>query len=359
MDFRAGDLFFKPSVAIVCFVSILLCFTGCRTAPPQKEESLSRFHFEEPHMGTLISVTMYASNAYLANAAAEAAFRKFASLEKIMTSYDTNSELMQLCREPVGQPTHVSPELFEIIQESVRVAKETDGAFDITVAPFINAWRTTRKTKLLPTPKQIAEMRKSIGYDKLRLDARAQTVTLLAPNMELDLGGIGKGFAADKALGVMRKMGINRALVAASGDIAIGDAPPGKPGWRIGIQALDGAPDELARTVLLHNAGVSTSGDTEQNVEIGGVRYSHIIDPKTGLGMTNHIQTTIIGPNSTITDGLDTPTAILGLQRGMALIDSQPKLAALIVTSDSQGKHYFPSRQFKKRFGWSQPAAAH
>lgn len=304
-------------------------------------------------MGTLVTITLYAPNDLTATRAAEAAFSKIVKLEGIMTSYNTNSELMQLCRRAAGEPTRVSPELFEILQESVRVAKETDGAFDITVAPFINAWRTARKTGVLPTSEQIAEMRKSIGYEKLRFDARAQTVTLLAPNMQLDLGGIGKGFAANKALGVMRMMGVKSALVAASGDIAIGDAPPGKPGWKIDIAALDGAPNEMAKRVILHNAGISTSGDTEQNVEIGGVRYSHIIDPTTGLGMTNHIQTTIIGPNSLITDGLDTPTAILGVKRGMALIDSQPKLAALFITSDASGKHYFPSRQFKKRFGWN------
>lgn len=305
-------------------------------------------------MGTLISITLYAPSAYTANAAAEAAFRTFVKLEHVMSSYETNSELMQLCRQPAGEPIHVSPELFEILQESIQVAKETDGAFDITVGPFVRAWRVARKAKVLPTEQEIAELRKSVGYQKLRLDARHQTVTLLASNMDIDLGGIGKGFAADKALQVMRKMGVSRALVAASGDIAVGDAPPGRPGWRVGIQALDGAPDELARTVLLHNAGVSTSGDTEQNVEIGGIRYSHIIDPKTGLGMTSHIQTTIIGPNSTITDGLDTPTAIMGAKRALAFIDSRPKLAALIVASDAQGKHYIPSRQFKKRFGWGE-----
>ncbi|MDB6023237.1 MAG: FAD:protein transferase [Pedosphaera sp.] len=302
-------------------------------------------------MGTVVSITLYAPDAHAATTAAEAAFRKFVTLERIMTSYDSKSELMQLCLRPVGVPTCVSPELFEILQESKRVAKETDGAFDITVGPFVRAWRAARKSNVLPTAQEIAGMRQSVGYEKLRLDARAQTVTLLASNMNLDLGGIGKGYAADKALGVMRRMGVTRALVAASGDIAIGDAPPGKPGWKVGIEALDGAPDELARTVLLHNAGVSTSGDTEQNVEIGGVRYSHIIDPKTGLGMTDHIQTTIIGPNATVTDGLDTPTAIMGVQRGMALIDSQPKLSALFVTSDAQGKHYFLSRRFKQRFG--------
>jgi FAD:protein FMN transferase len=323
---------------------------GCRTAPPP-EEHLTRFQFNEPHMGTVFTITLYAPDASAATTAAEAAFREVDRLERMMTDYDPKSELRQLCLRPVGEPTHVSPELFELVQESVRVAKETDGAFDITVGPFIHAWRAARKSGVLPTPEQIAGMRKSVGYWNLKLDARAQTITLLVPRMELDLGGIGKGYAADRAMTVMRRRGITRALVAASGDIAIGDAPPGMMGWKIGVQSMDGKPNDLTRLVLLHNAGVSTSGDTEQNVEIGGVRYSHIIDPLTGLGMTNHIQTTIIGPNATITDGLDTPTAILGVKRAMKLIDSQPKLAALIVTRDADGNHVYASRQFVRRFG--------
>jgi FAD:protein FMN transferase len=302
-------------------------------------------------MGTLFSITLYAPDADAATTAAEAAFRRVAKLDRMMTDYDPKSELMQLCLRPVGEPTRVSPELFDILRESQRVARETDGAFDITVGPFVRAWRAARKTKVLPTAGEIAEMRKSVGWQKFRLDARNQSVTLLVPHMQLDLGGIAKGYAADQALAVMRRMGVTRALVAASGDIAIGDAPPGRTGWKVGIQQLGGAPNELARSVFLHNAGISTSGGTEQFVEINGVRYSHIIDPVTGLGMTNQIQSTIIGPNATISDGLDTPLAILGVRRGLALVDSQPKLAAIYITRDSDGQHFFPSRRFQQRFG--------
>lgn len=322
---------------------------GCTSGAHKETEALSRFAFNEPHMGTVFSITLYAPDADAATAAAEAAFRRVTKLDRMMTDYDTNSELMRLCLTSVGEPKRVSPELFEIIKESLRVAKETDGAFDITVGPMVRAWRAARKTHHLPTEAEIAEMRKAIGWRKVRLDAKNQTVTLLAPRMHLDLGGIAKGYAADQALAVMRRMGIKSALVAASGDIAIGDAPPGKTGWKIGIEKLGS--NGLVRSVFLHNAGVSTSGGTEQFVEINGVRYSHIIDPATGLGMTNRIQTTVIGPNATITDGLDTPTAIMGAKRAMALVDSQAKLAAFIITQDEAGTHYFLSKRFKERFG--------
>lgn len=302
-------------------------------------------------MGTRFSITLYAPDQTAADAGAQAAFARVAALDHMMTDYDPKSELMQLCLHPAGQPRHVSPELFELIAESIRVTRETGGAFDITVGPFVRAWRAARKSGVLPTPDQIAGMRKSIGIDKLRLDAHERTITLLAPDMRLDLGGIAKGYAADAALNVLRKLGIHRALVAASGDIAIGDAPPGKAGWTVGIEALDGLPNELARKVTLRNAGVSTSGDTSQHVEINGVRYSHIIDPATGLGLTNHIQVTIIGPNATTTDGLDTPLDIMGVKRAIEFVDARPKLAALVVSTDASGKHVIASRRFQERFG--------
>lgn len=344
----AGILKKRNAIVILGSFICLLTAAGCQSA---RQAPVSKFVFNEPHMGTVFSITLYAPDADAATQAAEAAFRRVAKLDRMMTDYDTNSELMRLCLTPVGQPKQVSAELFQILKESQRVARETDGSFDITVGPLVRAWRAARKTHRLPAAEEIAEMRKSIGWQKFRLDARGQTVTLLAPHMQLDLGGIAKGYAADQALVVIRSMGIRSALVAASGDIAIGDAPPGKRGWKVGIEQLGGAPNELVRSVILHNAGISTSGGTEQFVEINGVRYSHIIDPATGLGMTNRIQTTIIGPNATITDGLDTPTAIMGVKRALALVDSQPRLAAFIITQDAEGRHYYASRKFRQRFG--------
>lgn len=328
---------------------VLAVLAGCQSIP--QNGSLARFEFTEPHMGTLFSLTLYAPDQISAKSAADAAFQRVADLEHIMTDYDPRSEMRQLCLRPAGQPARVSPELFHIIQVSQRVARETGGAYDITVGPYVHAWRAARKSKVLPSAEELARLRQSVGFEKLRLNARSRSVTLLAPNMQLDLGGIGKGYAADEALAVLHRRGITRALVAASGDIAIGDSPPGKAGWKIGIQTMDGDPDELYHTVLLHNAGISTSGDTEQNVQINGVRYSHIIDPATGLGLTNRIQDTIIGPNATVTDGLDTPIGIMGVKRGLAMIDSRPELAAIIVTKDSEGRHVFASRQFQRRFG--------
>jgi thiamine biosynthesis lipoprotein len=298
-------------------------------------------------MGTLFTITLYVTDQVTAKVSAEAAFRRIDALEDVMSDYQADSELMQLCDHPAGIPVPVSADLFDVLQEAQKYARLTDGAYDATVGPYVRLWRFARKRKVLPTPAELAAAREAVGWRKLRLDAHARTVTLLVPKMRLDLGGIGKGYAADQALRLLKSRGIERALVAASGDIAIGSPPPGQRGWKIGISEIDQRHNEVSRTLLLHNAGVSTSGDTEQFIEIGGVRYSHIIDPATGLGLTNRIQSTIIAPNSTITDGLDTPLCILGPKRGLALADSLPKTAALILTKDGGQNRAFASRRFR------------
>ena len=338
---------FPLTLSPLLLLALGMLGAGCRSHPPAPP--LTRFKFNEPHMGTLFSITLYATNADSANAAAEAAFRKIGRLDQLMTDYNTNSELMRLPTRPVGESIPVSPEMFEILQESQRVARETDGAFDVTVGPFVRAWRAARKSKVMPSTEQIAQLRNSVGYQKLKLDPNQRTVALLAPGMQLDLGGIAKGYAADQALILMRKFGIRSALVAASGDIAVGDAPPGLPGWQIGIGTMDDS-DRVERKVLLKNAAVSTSGDTEQFVEINGIRYSHIVDPITGLGLTNRIQVTVIGPNATITDGLDTPLSIMGIEKALRFVEARKELSAIIVTKDETGLHHRLSHRFKKKF---------
>lgn len=300
-------------------------------------------------MGTLFTITLHAPDESTARAAVQAAFQRVAALNRVMTDYDPESELMQLRQHPVGQPVPVSEDLFDVWQRAQRVSALSDGAFDVTVGPLVQLWRRARRQRALPAPERIAEAARAVGYQKLRLDARRRTVALLAPDMRLDLGGIAKGYAADQALAVLRRRGLRSAMVAASGDIAIGDPPPGEQAWRIGIASIDAGGNELTRIVLLHNAAVSTSGDTEQFVEIGGVRYSHIVDPKTGVGLTNRIGVTIIARDATTTDSLATAVSVMGVARGMKLVESIPGISALLVTLDDKGrKTVTESQSFKK-----------
>jgi thiamine biosynthesis lipoprotein len=227
-------------------------------------------------------------------------------------------------------------ELFEILAEARRIAELSEGAFDPTVGPVVRQWRRARRTETLPTSEQLAHARESVGWRNFSLDVQNQTVTLLAPNMQLDLGGIAKGYAADAALKVLREHGLRSALVAASGDIAVGDAPPGQTGWHVSI----GTPfrkDGEEQTLILANAAVSTSGDSEQSVVIEGTRYSHIVDPRTGLGLTTRCQASVIAPHAMQSDGLATAVSILGAEQGRELIQSQPRTSAIIYRETPTG----------------------
>jgi thiamine biosynthesis lipoprotein len=334
--------------SVLTFLLFVLRTTVCLSATPDPQ--LLRFTFTSPHMGTLFSITLYATNENSAKAASDAAFHRVAALDEIMSDYRADSELMRLCDQPFGQPVPISQDLFNVFIRSQETSKLTDGAFDITIGPCVRLWRFSRKRKTLPKHEELAAARAAVGWKNLLLDPRARTATLMLPNMRLDLGGIGKGFAADEALKVLKGRGIDRALIAASGDIAIGDPPPGESGWKVGVSGIDVETSDTAHALVLHNCGISTSGDTEQFVEINGIRYSHIVNPATCLGLTNRIQDTIIGPNATTTDGLDTALSVMDVQRGLALIDSLPGTAALFLKKGRGQTQSFPSRDFKKRF---------
>lgn len=325
--------------------------TGCRSSLHSQEEvrgEVQRFEFKQPHMGTLFTITLYAPQEATAREASDAAFARIATLEQMMTDYNPESELMQLCQKVAGRPVRVSDELFEVLQRSQRLAELTDGAFDVTIGPVVRLWRRARRTETLPSPQMLARARESVGWRKLKLDQQHKTVTLTAPNMQLDLGGIAKGYAANQALEILNSRGLSRALVAASGDIAIGDPPPGKRGWSIGVGALDRGQSGLVRNLLLRNAAVSTSGDTEQFVEIEGRRYSHIVDPRTGLGLTERLQVTIVARSVTDTDSFATAVGILGVERGLALIESQTGMSAIILRKDGEKTEVFESRRFRR-----------
>ncbi len=299
-------------------------------------------------MGTVFTITLYAPNPSAAEGAAQAAFRRIADLEDVMSDYQADSELMRLCDQPAGKPVPVSADLFDVLQHAQKISELSGGAFDVTIGPCVRLWRFARKRHVLPTPAELAAAKALVNYKNLRLDPRTRTVTLLVPGMRLDLGGIGKGYAADQALLVLKKAGLNRALVAGSGDIAAAAPPPGQQGWRVAISPMAGHTNEPARYLLLRNAATSTSGDSEQFIELGGVRYSHVLDPATGLGLTNRIQATIVAPNATATDALDTTLCILGVKRGLALADSLPGTAALILTEENGQLKSFPSRRFNQ-----------
>ncbi len=311
----------------------------------------ARFEFWEAHMGTRFKIILYAPDAETAARASRAAFARIAQLEATMSDYRESSELVSLCRQAGSGPVKVSEDLFRILTISQEWARRTEGAFDVTIGPLVQLWRRARRTRTLPEAQRLQQARALTGYQKLHLDATMRSVKLDLPGMQLDLGGIAKGFAADEAIAVLRRHDIRSALVAAGGDIVVSEAPPATAGWIISIAQLESPDRPSSLSLSLRQAAVSTSGDAEQYVEIGSVRYSHIVDPRTGLGVTGRSSVTVVAPEGAISDALATALSVLGPERGLKLIDSletaHEKLAALFIQSSGQGLRYFESKRWR------------
>jgi thiamine biosynthesis lipoprotein len=310
------------------------------------EPALSRHSFIEPHMGTRFQILVYAPDEDAARKAATDAFARIASLNAIMSDYDKTSELMRLCAQAGGPPVPVSAELFFVLSRAQEVSRQSGGAFDVTVGPVVKLWRRSRKVKKLPDPEKLAAARALVGWRNVRLDAEKRTVQLLKPGMQLDLGGIAKGYAADVALAVLKKHGLDRALVAAGGDIAVSGPPPGADGWKIAIARLPGEKD--AGRLILHDAAVSTSGDAEQFVEIDGKRYSHIVDPRTGIGLLGRMSVTVVARKGIESDSLTKVAAVLGPEKGMPIIESTKGASARMVRKKGDEFETVVSKHFPK-----------
>lgn len=318
-------------------LTIVLAFAIGRTIVQAASPKLERFEFTETHMGAPVKITLYASDQRSANRAAEAAFARFAELDEIMSDYKPDSELSRLSRTAgSGRAVELSDDLWKVLDRSVQLSNASDGAFDVTVGPYVRLWRRARRSKEFPTAERLTEARRAVGYKHLRLDRERHTAKLLAPGMRLDLGGIATGYAVDEALAVLARQGLTRALIDASGDIGVGDPPPGQDGWKIGIAPLDPA-GPPSRYLLLRNAAVTTSGDAFQHVVIDGRRYSHLVDPSTGLGLTQPSSVSVVAADCITADSLATAVCVMGPGRGLELIERTPHAAALIVR-DVDGK---------------------
>jgi thiamine biosynthesis lipoprotein len=276
-------------------------------------------------------------------------------LEGVLSDYDPESELSRLsAAAPVTRV--VSGDLWHALETSRRFRDLTGGAFDPTVGPLTSLWRQSRRSGRLPDPDRLARARAACGPETFALDAATKTVRLTRPGMRLDLGGIGMGLAADAAMRVLREAGIRSAMIDASGDILVSGPPPGRQSWRIRVERLrtrtsagaapaarasgaadpaglsaEGRSDKGAGEPLvieLVDAAVTTSGDAFQAVEIDGVRYGHIVDPRTGLGVRGPLSVTVIGRDCTTADAMATAACVLGPVEGLRLIESFPGAAA-------------------------------
>lgn len=340
---------FKRLIAGTCGLALAQILSSCVIPPTQTPK---RFEFARAEMGLPFRIVLYAASPITASNAAAAAFDRIRQLNSILSDYDSDTEISRLS-ESSGQNREikVSDDLWNVLSRAQEVSRLSGGAFDITVGPLVNLWRKARREQKLPRPDFLAEARSRAGYTNLVLNSHRRTGKLLVPEMRLDVGGIGKGYALDEALKVLEANGIRRALVTGGGDMAVGDPPPGKNGWRIELAPLDvtNAPSAF---VLLKRCGFATSGDLFQRLEIDGKRYSHIIDPRTGAGITDHSLVNIIARDATTADALSKVVSVLGPKPGFPIIEQKGAEARAvrkprdqIEVSETAGFRHFIDRE--------------
>lgn len=303
-------------------------------------------------MGLPFRIVLYAPTGAIATNAATAAFARISELNAILSDYEETSELSRLSRSSgSGQWVPLGTDLAWVLKRSEYHSRASGGAFDVTVGPLVQLWRRARRQHELPSPERIAIARRAVGWTNVVLEPGRGTslrARLDPPGMKLDLGGIAKGYALEEAFAVLRRHGINRALVAGGGDLFAGDPPPDQDGWRIEVGGPSPA-DSLtsAQFVLLKQASLCTSGDIFQHVEIGGVRYSHIVDPHTGIGITNRSLVTVIAPSATDADAMATALSVLGPGPGLAYVENQPGAASHFSLSGPSGIQHAESSRWQ------------
>jgi thiamine biosynthesis lipoprotein len=323
--FRRSNLSAGAGVIVAWLWGVLVA-----AAPPPPS---ARYQFSGTEMAVPIELVLYADSPDTATRGAQAAMTRLRQLNAVFSDYIEESELSRLSADSGGgKATPVSEDLWAVLARAQEISEKSEGAFDVTVGPVVRLWRWARRHHELPSRKRIDAARQLVDYRLIRLVPETHAVELLKPGMRLDLGGIAKGYAVAAALAVLRDHGIRSAMVHAGGDIVLGDPPPGEPGWRIGIAPLDrgGPPSQY---LCLSRCAVAASGDTWQYVTIEGRRYSHVVDPRTGIGLTDHGTVTIVGPDSTTADALGKAVGVLGPEKGLQLVESMPGMAAHIVRS--------------------------
>ena len=283
-------------------------------------------------MGTRIGVELWHDSEQEAQQAIDAVITEFQRLDRALSPYIESSELYRVNQQAAHQAVKISREFFSLIQTSLDYWQLTQGAFDITFASV--GYQYDYREGVKPSDQAIAEALPLIDSRLLTLDAEAVTVRFENKGVRIDLGGIAKGYAVDRGIEILGQHGIEHGLISAGGDSRLLGDHRGRP-WNIGIQAPRKKPG-LAAVLPLSETAISTSGDYERYFERDGIRYHHIISPKTGRSASELRSVTILGPNATRTDALSTSVFVLGLEKGLALINSLDDVEAVII--DNRGK---------------------
>jgi len=315
-------------IAILAGLVLLARLTRCRAEP------------DESFLSGVTHITIADDDPAAVKAHLAAAHDRIVGLDHLLSNWSKSSEVARVNEMAARRPVPVSDDLFAALAAGVEWHQRTGGAFDITISPLLALWRQCGSENCLPTEEELARVRALVGADRLVLDAGKRTVRVPVEGMRLDLGGLGKGLCADEVTKLLRERGVTGALVAVAGDIhALGTRANGKP-WRIGIQdpRQPDNPEALLGTLELTDMAVSTSGNYQRFVEIQGKRYSHIVDPRTGMPANDVPSVTVIGPDALTTDIMGTALSVLGVQEGLLLVESMPGVEAIFITFDDEDR---------------------
>ncbi|HLG39931.1 MAG TPA: FAD:protein FMN transferase [Chitinophagaceae bacterium] len=310
---------------------------------------LKRFQFSENKMDSPFNLIFYHTDSAEAATIAKACFSIVDSLNNIFSDYSSESEAGKLALEPAFRDIKVSGELFDMIVQSKEAWKKSNKTFDITIGAISQLWRKANREKKFPDKREIKKARQSTGFENLVINEKLKTISLNKPGMKLDFGGIVPGYAAQKIIDYLNSKNIHHALADASGDIVMSDAPPGKNGWSIGINLPESENDLWAKKLELKNCAVSTSGDVYRYMIHNGKKYSHIIDPRTGYGVTSLRNVTIIAKNGTTADWLATACSILSIDKALALAKKE-KAALLIAINQHEKIVIYKTENFDTHF---------
>jgi thiamine biosynthesis lipoprotein len=280
--------------------------------------------FESAHatMGSQFYIVCYAPDSATAQSAVATAWARIDQMNATLSDYDAESELFRLnLRAGEVGWVPVSADLYHALKYGKRLARKTDGAFDPTVGPLSRVWRKAFNQGQLPDSAAIAGVLPRVGYEKLEIHPFGRKVRLTDAGMRVDPGAFVKGWAADEGLRILKEAGIEAALVDAGGDLALGAAPPGTAGWRVEISLPDPEGNPSAGIALLSHCGIATSGDAYRYLDVAGVRYSHLVDPKTGKGVTHAASVTALARNGLKADAFATALSVMPPDK--ALVFSQ------------------------------------
>jgi len=289
-------------------------------------------HKAERVMGCMVEIKAFSADVAECQEAVDDAFEQMRLVDKLMSTYKPESEISQLNQLAGLEPLKVSPQVMEIIRESKRYSELTDGAFDVTVGPLVELWGFKHKNWQFPADSEIQRILPLVNYKNILLDEETQTVKLKLAGMKIGFGAIGKGYAVDKAIGVLKGHGIKRALVNASGSIFALGTKSDKTKWTVGIRHPRGNRQNIFATLQIENQGMATSGDYENFFVKDGKRYSHLLNPRTGKPVDNGmLSVTIVSQTATEADALSTSIFVLGVDRGLRLIEELDGVEGVLI----------------------------